>query len=128
MGSAAFKRKLVHRATFLEPTETRSSSGEIIRTWAPVDNGCGGTVWGLFLGRRHEIAMPWVSFQMSNAYRWLCDSREKGYVTEEHRVRNIVDEDGDAVAEANGTWSVDALIPRRARKLHHYELELEKIE
>lgn len=123
MGSSAFKRHLIHKAVFLSGSASRTSSGQVTHTWSVA-----GTVVGRFVQRRHALADPSQGLMMAHEHLWLCDSAAQGTIAEEYRVRKIVDSSGAAIAEAAGTWRVEALIPLRTDKLHHYELTLEKVE
>jgi len=125
MTSSALKRHFIHKATFLEGTESRSTSGAVTWAWAPIDNGSCGTVAGRFVHRRNAVASG-QGFMMVNEVLWLCGSDTD--VEEEHRVRNVRYQDGDSVQEAAGTWRVESLLPVRRRTLHHYELTLERVE
>ena len=123
MSSHAFKRRLMHEATFLAGSATQSNTGAITHVWSSV-----GTVAGRFVHRRHAVASAAEGFMMASEFLWLCDSEAKGTIAEEQRVRSIVDTSGSAVAEAAGTWRVESLAPMNTTKLHHYELTLEKVE
>jgi len=125
MGSGTFKKHLIHRATFLAGSASRTSSGEVTWTWTPISNGACGTVVGRLVHKKHAVASD-QGFMMGHEVLWLCDSSES--VEEEHRVRNVAYTDGSSVQEAAGTWRVERLIPVRRRTLHHYELTLEKVE
>lgn len=125
MGSTAFKKHLIHTCDIQKPTESRSTTGEITRTWAIAT---GGSAYPCrYVQEIEAISNESEGFAMKQRDMLLIDSAGSALAVEEYRVKNIRYAAGSALVDA-GPFSIEAVLGRNTTKAHHISLNLERIE
>ena len=125
MGSAAFKRNLIHACDIQKPTESRSTTGEITRTWATATGGSG--IACRYVQKREAISSESEGFAMKQWDLLLLDSAGSAVAVEEYRVKNIRFAVGSGLVDA-GPFTIEGVLGRNSTKAHHISINLERIE
>ena len=120
--SAHFKRNLIHKCQVQRNTPTRSTSGEVIPSWADVNPA----MRCRYVQKSESIANESLGFMMKQGDLLLVQTGED--VLEADRITDIVEYSDESVVVAEGPFEIESVLNRSSTKAHHISLRLEGIE
>lgn len=120
MASIHFLKKLIHSATVERATESRSASGEVILTWAELDD-----VTCRYVEKSEAVAQESVGFMMGRRHMLLTDEGED--LQEDDRIKDIVLV-ADGLSVNAGPFRIEAKYLRNTSSGHHLSFNLERVE
>lgn len=120
MAGIHFRRNLIHTANVLRTTQSQSTSGELVDSWATA-----GSIRCRLVQKQEGIAVESLSLQMREVPRLLCDAGED--VIEEDRISNVTLRSDGSVIDA-GPFRIEELLTRSSTTNHHMSMRLERIE
>ena len=120
MANVHFKRHLIHQAIVQRTTQSQSSSGELIDSWATA-----GTIDCRYVEKSERIASEAAGFPMLESHILLCNQGED--VREEDRIATITLKADSSSVDA-GPFDVMAVLKRNSTGTHHISLQLERVE
>jgi len=120
MAGPHFKKHLIHTAVIRRTTQSQSTSGELINSWAT-----SGTIDCRYVQQSHRIADEAQGYPMVADHLLLCNTGED--VIEEDQVANIKFASDGTVVDA-GPFTIESLLGRNSTKAHHMSIKLERVE